>query len=90
MTRFIDNNGKVAEIEMKVWNGSQYDPDWSMDCFNVGNLEYDEEQEAYKVEDIEYLIDWALDWKYGTGDFYGDEADPENNAVWVNSEYMER
>lgn len=89
MTRFIDKNG-TAEIEMKVWNGNGYDPDWSADYFNVCSLEYDAEADAYKVDDIDYLVDQALDWKYNTGDCFGGDSDADNCMVFVDGVDIER
>ena len=93
MTRYKDRTGRVAEIEMKVWEGNGYSPDWSGDFFETGRLVYLEDgADAYEVEDIEYLIEIALDWKYGVGDFayMEDAGDPEDRMVWVNGEPQER
>ena len=86
MTRLTDGK-KTVEIEMMVWEGNGYTPDWSNDFFEVGSLEYDEELEAYKVEDVDYCIDQAADWRKSTGDFSGDEPN-ENNTVFVNGEVL--
>ena len=84
MTRFTDGK-RTVEITMKVWNGSGYDPDWSNDCFNISTLEYDEEKEAYKVEDVDYLCEVARDWENGTmeGEDEVSLHDLENRAVWI-------
>lgn len=58
MTRLTDGK-KTVEIEMKKWNGSGYDPDWSADFFEVGQAPYDEEKEAYVVENVDYCIEQA-------------------------------
>lgn len=58
MTRLTDGK-KTVEIEMKKWNGSGYDPDWSEDFFEVGQVPYDEEKEAYIVKDVDYCIEQA-------------------------------
>ncbi len=62
MIRLTDGK-KTILIEMRVWKDGNYSPDWSHDFFEVGLLPYNEEQESYIVEDIEYCIEQALDWK---------------------------
>ena len=74
-TRLVSGN-RITEITMQTWNGREYTPDWSGDFFNVGTLKYDENLDAYEVEDIDYCIEQAEDWQNKEGDFYGDE-DPE-------------
>ena len=86
MTRLTDGK-KIAEIEMMVREGSGYTPDLSYDFFEVGNLEYDEKLEAYKVKDVDYCIDQANDWRKSTGDFSDNEPN-ENNTVFVNGEIL--
>ena len=74
-TRLVSGN-RITEITMQTWNGREYTPDWSGDFFNVGTLKYDEDLDAYEVEDIDYCIEQAEDWQNKEGDFYGEE-DPE-------------
>lgn len=71
-TKLVSGNRMVA-IEMQTWDGRQYTPDWSNDFFEVGNLKYNEDLDAYEVEDIDYCIDQANDWKDKEGDYYGEE-----------------
>ena len=71
-TRLVSGN-RIVEITMQTWTGTEYTPDWSNDFFNVGVLKYDKDLEAYEVEDIDYCIDQAEDWKNKEGDFYGEE-----------------
>ena len=71
MTRLKDRTtGEIVEIEMKTWkeDQSQYTIDWSNDFFEVGSLKRDEEAEAYLVDDVEYCIEQANDWKMSRGD----------------------
>lgn len=79
MTRLYDGK-KIAEITMNVWNGNGYTPDFSLDFFEVGALPYDEEKEAYVVDDVDYCIEQANDWKDSNGDFVNDEPNPDNNV----------
>jgi hypothetical protein len=65
MTRFVDKDSRIAEITMIGANGTE----WQDDFYEVGGLDWDDELEAYKVDDIDYLKEQAEDWKTGTGDF---------------------
>lgn len=88
MTRLKDRTtGEIVEIEMMTWqeDQSQYTIDWSNDFFEVGSLERDEEAEAYLVDDVEYCIEQANDWKMSRGDYSEAEFD-ENNTVFVTRE----
>lgn len=66
---------KTVEITMKVWNdfNTGYSPDWSCDFFNAGILPFDEDEDFYIVDDVDYCIEQAEEW----------EAEDENNAVFV-------
>ena len=70
MTRFIDKQGHIAEISL---TDKVSGIDWEQDFFEVGRLEQDEETGCYKVDDVEYLIDYANDYLKGEGDFSGDD-----------------
>ena len=83
MTRLIDAQERMIEIEMKVWKNGQYSPDWSNDFFEVGGLQRDEENDAYIVQDVDYCIEQAKDWEYSTGDYSMDEPN-EGNTVFVD------
>ena len=69
----LTDGEKTVQIEMKVWQGTGYSPDWSIDFFDAGLLPYDEENDMYTVEDVDYCIDAAKEW----------ETEDENNAVFV-------
>ena len=69
---------KVVNIEMRVWNGNGYDPDWSEDFFEAGCLVYNEMVNVYYVFDVNYCIDAANEW--------ADEDD--NNYVFVEEEEL--
>lgn len=54
MTRFIDNDGRKMEIQMvDVKSGC----DWEYDFFEVGAMMFDEEEDAYRAADCEFLAD---------------------------------
>ena len=81
MTRLTDGN-KTVEITMTIWNGNGWEPDWSLDFFAVGGLKYDEDAEAYLVDDVDYCVEQAEDWKHSRGD-YADDVPNEDNEVFV-------
>ena len=88
MTRFTDGKKNVS-IRMAVWVHGGYLPDWENDFFEVGGLRYDEEREAYIVDDVNYLIEQAEDWRMGRGDYRDDyEGEPGHNPEdrWVGIE----
>lgn len=55
----ITDGKKTVEIRIQRWNGSGYDPDWSIDYFTAGALPYNEDTEAYTVDNVDYCIDAA-------------------------------
>ena len=74
---------KMVNIEMNNWTGNGYTPDWSQDFFESGKLDYSEYLDAYKVEDVDYCIEQAMDWKNADGDFYEPDTDPVDRCVTV-------
>lgn len=85
----IYTDGKrTVEIKMQVWDGTQWGPRWEMDFFENGCLPYDEDKNAYVVDDVDYLIEQANDWQQGIGDYQDDfEGEsghrPEDRGVTV-------
>ena len=73
----ITDGKKKVKIRMMYWTGDGYTPDCSNDFFEAGGLPRDEETDAYLVDDVDYCIDQAKDWKNRTGDFYYDIDDGE-------------
>lgn len=68
MTKFYDDR-KIASIEM---TDTQTGTSFEADFFAVGGLKHNMDLDAYKVDDIEYLIDYATDYANGTNpDFDG-------------------
>ena len=55
----ITDGKKTVEIKIQRWNGSGYDPDWSTDYFDAGTLPYNEETDAYTVDNVDSCIDAA-------------------------------
>lgn len=53
----MTDGARTIVIEIKRWNGTGYDPDWSADYFKAGSLPYD--ADCYIVQDVQYCIDMA-------------------------------
>ena len=89
----LTDGKKTVKITMAVWNGSGWSPDWSQDFFECGALHYDMETDAYTVDDVDYCIDCANDWKNGEGDFWEeaeqDGFDPDDRLVDVEEVQLE-
>ena len=68
----ITDGKKTVEITMHTWEHDSMSPDWSNDFFEAGGLPYDDETGTYTVEDVDYCIEQAEDWKNQRGDFYDD------------------
>ena len=60
----ITDGKRTVEINIMTWNGTGYGPDWAGEYFNAGALAYDEENDAYTVQDVQYCINMAE----GTGE----------------------
>lgn len=75
MTKLFDET-RTVEITMREWDNryNEVGLDWSRDFFEVGTLEYDEERDAYRVNDVAYCVECAEDWANATGDFSDDEV----------------
>ena len=71
MTRFYDGK-KLCGITINTFEDGNYTPDFSADFYDVGSLKYSSRLDAFIVNDVDYLIEQAIDWKNGTGDFIDD------------------
>lgn len=80
----ITDGTKTVEIKIQRWNGSGYDPDWSIDYFGAGSLPYDEETDTYRVEDVDYCIDMAQTEARMTVNEDGDDVIDEDMMVFVD------
>ena len=79
----ITDGKKTVEIRMMVLDGNGYSPDWSLDFFDAGGLPYDDEKDVYTVDDVDYCIEQAMEWKETNEGFMG-EIKTEDNCVWVD------
>ena len=69
MTRITDGR-KVVEITMyEIDETGRRLPDWSNEFFEIGGLPLDEEKDAYIVDDVDYCIDQAMEWKDAQGEW---------------------
>ena len=83
----LTDGTRTIEIEMVVRDGDNVSADWSGDFY--GGAKYDEGLDAYLVDDVDYAIEQAMDWKYSSGDFQGtDDDDYWNRSVYVDGVYM--
>lgn len=80
--RFTDRE-RIAEITMRTWDGESWGQDFSADILTDGKAAYVEALDAYLVNDLDYVIDYAKDWKAGTDDFCGCGAG-ENDELVIN------
>lgn len=78
--RFTDRE-RIAEITMRTWDGESWGQDFSADILTDGKAAYVEALDAYLVNDLDYVIDYAKDWKAGTGDFCGCGAGENDELV---------
>ena len=78
---------RTVEITMRKWTDHGYTPDFSNDFFDAGGLPLvwieHLNAEVYKVDDVKYCIDQAMDWQASKGDFQDDDPD-EYNIVFVD------
>lgn len=71
MTRFYDDS-RILSIEMlDNSTGAAFEADF----FEVGNLNYNADLDAYKVDDVEYLADYAKDYANGTNPDFDEAGD---------------
>lgn len=77
MTRFYDNN-RVLDITMRAKSGEDFSSDFFEDACDRKN--YNEVLDAYKVDDVTYMVDYAQDYINGTNPDceYPEDYDPEN------------
>lgn len=70
----ITDKKVIAEVKMQVWDeeSASYSPDWSQDYFTAGSLVYNDDLEAYEVENIQDYVDSAKIWADGN-----DEGDAD-------------
>lgn len=83
----LTDGKKTVKITMHVWNEPNMSNDFSSDFFEAGGLDRDEETGAYIVQDIDYCIEQAENWRGRIGDFCDDDSGEER---YVFTEMEER
>lgn len=81
MTKFYDNDN-ILEITMRdPHTNEDFSADFFDDACNASN--YNEDLDAFKVEDVSYLVDYANDYVAGTNrDFdYPEDYNPEESPL---------
>ena len=86
MTRFTDGH-RVALIEMQVLNGGILSPDLSQDILADAITGFSFDYDAYLVNDLDWLVDYANDWLNFKGDFYYDAQ--EKRLLTIGWAYLE-
>lgn len=80
MIKFYDGS-KLLSIEMTdTTNGAHFEADF----FEASGLEYNADLGAYKVEDVEYLADYAKSYADGTNGDIDYTVDEDGNVVAPN------
>lgn len=90
-TKFTDGKRTIT-LEMQKYDPQmgQALPDWSSDFCDTGLLDLNE-NDVYIVDNIDDLIEAALDWKYGAGEFQEETpVDPGFRFVYVDGFYLTR
>lgn len=77
MAKFYDGK-EVVEIRMVDGNSGM---DFEDDFFDVGRLKYNEALEAYIVDDIYYLIDYAQSYADGSNTDIDYAADDDGKII---------
>lgn len=77
MTKFYDGK-KILTISMKDTNTNI---DWENEFFEVGGLPYNSDLDAYKVDDVDYLVCYATDYANGTNTDIEYERDDNGDII---------
>ena len=81
---FLTDGVKTVRIRMYRSDGMNLSPDFSLDFFSAGGLDYNDNTGVYRVQDVDYCVEQAMDCKYGRGDFSDPDVDPEAIQVFVD------
>ena len=76
MAKFYDGKN-LLEISMVDKNGTHFESDF----FEVGGLPYNDDLDAYKVDDVYYLIDYATSYAAGNNPDLDNEYDDSGEFV---------
>lgn len=89
MTKFYDNN-RVLDITMRAESGEDFSRDFFEDACARKN--YNEDLDAYRVDDVDYLVAYAKSYLDGTNRDveYPEDYDPENPDLDLNYSIEDR
>lgn len=82
---FILTDGKrTIDLCLSIWDGKNYYDvtSWIMEM----TVPYDEEKEARIVPDVQYCIDYAMEWRDMCGDFYQDRFNEFGDEIIITEE----
>lgn len=85
MTRLTDGK-KTVNITMTMWKDGQYTPDCSACFFEIGELLFDKEKNAYCVSDVDICVSHAVDWTNQTDDPASGGKETGYRSVCVTSD----
>lgn len=77
MTKFYDGK-KILNITML---DDQTETSFEHEFFEVGQLPYDMELDAFKVKNVDYLIDVAVTYANGTNNDFEYQYDEDGNLL---------
>ena len=77
MTKFYDGK-KILNITMM---DDRTGIDFENEFFEIGQLLYNMELDAYKVDDVDYLIDYAVTYANGTNNDFEYQYDEDGNLL---------
>ena len=77
MENFFDGNKMVSIDMIDNRSGCSFENDF----FEVGQLHYEEERNAFRVDDVDYLIDYATSYADGTNSDFEYPVDEDGNII---------
>lgn len=85
MTRFYDDENLLSIEMTSIRQDDSYGENWERDFFDVGSLPYNAELDAFKVDDVSYLSDYAESYVNGTNTDIEYNRDENGNIIPPNS-----
>lgn len=85
MTRFYDDENLLSIEMTSIRQDGSYGENWERDFFDVSSLPYNAELDAFKVDDVSYLSDYAESYVNGTNTDCEYDYDENGNIIQPNS-----
>lgn len=75
----LTDGKRTIELCLSIWDGKNYYDvtSWIMEM----SVPYDSEKEAHIVQDVQYCIDYAMEWRDKCGDFYQERFDEFGDEI---------